>query len=305
MGSKNLETARREGVAAGRDDAIRKLRAFIGIPGLVQPDLHLPEHLAYPAYERALVELLEERRVALGEWQHEADEHAELARASQVEAAATVRRRREERTDRNALVRAAGAVSDRFVPAHRDAKRHTLNRDDALLQVEQSEHEWIRLGQELHRVHAWLDEMYQAVIDDREAAQAERDAASRDVSPRHCIVMTLEHFLEADTARRFDDELIHMIGGREYGSKWRSDVTPDALWRLHWIKATGESVLENGMTDEIWLLGNAVHSRKEADAVFATIQSRQGERNSLALVLDAYEAAEQRPRVSAQSAELA
>lgn len=86
------------------------------------------------------------------------------------------------------------------------------------------------------------------------------------------------------------------VAGADFGYRWRRDVDEqqgiDGRWALHHVLETNETVLEfqpRSADSAVWLLGSEIESFDEAMDVFFTLEQRQSERNSIALVLDAYE----------------
>jgi hypothetical protein len=301
----DIRRARREGEAKGTTDTIERLREFTGVLGC-KPVLDQPEHLAYIAYERELtarldkvnaaVERLDSRQVSLSE---ELDE-ARIALAEEIDA------RREERADSNLFVKAKSKLMD--LPL-REKKRVTDLEAELNFVIEhqpEAVSETYIYQEELGRVRLWIEELFVAV----QAAQAERDAraerlrrdleeASRDVSRRWCTVYPLRDFVVEDPRRLAfgsveDDRPV--VAGMDFGSRWRRDQEDVAndRWSLHWIEDTNETILELISTSrptEIWLLGKAITSYDRAQEVLGSVEPAMLERNSVALVLDAYDAA--------------
>lgn len=308
----DVRTARRRGEEEGFATAIAKVRAFTGVQG-IEPALDLPEHISYPAYLRALhkrySQLLQaiqtsDRDIAWLEERFESaiEEHAQL-----------LEERHAERTGRNAIVRAIGTIADKNLPTTRAVRNleQRLDAEQELLAKQQ------QIAAELHHEARRVDQWIIAMIESVEEVQAQRRAEeehrrqvaeweARDVSPRWCKVYTLEAFIDEDErrqARGWDREADLVVAGADFGYRWHrdADAGPDAegSWSLHYIRETHETILEYrplapSWTEQpsepimIWLLGNAIESMEEAEEVFPPIERRQGERNSLALVLDAY-----------------
>lgn len=295
-----IETARSEGFTAGEASAFGRLRTFTGIPDVVEPDPTLPEHLAYPIYERRLRDEIADERATIERLSdHERDAANELHTLVDRSAEQLERRK----AGRTGLVRATGAIADRFHPSHRhvtDARREVevvqqyLSHHIDLLTV---------LEAELERVSSWLDELHTAVATGQERRAAEErerafdaETAARDISPRWCQVYTIASFIAENPereARAWIGAGRPVVAGADFGCRWRRDndeVRDDAQWSVHWIRETNETILElrNTRRDEIWLLGTAITSFDQALEVFAPIEPRQRERNSIALVLDTY-----------------
>ncbi|MGY4644465.1 hypothetical protein [Cellulomonas sp. URHB0016] len=90
------------------------------------------------------------------------------------------------------------------------------------------------------------------------------------------------------------------LGGMDFGYHWRQDDTDDLFsgpqrartgtWRVSWLEHSGELYAWSRLTDQVVLIG-AVRARSfEMIEWLGPLEGRQSERNSLALVFEAYEA---------------
>lgn len=300
-----MNRAREEGYESGRSDTIRRLRAFTGVRPFA-PDLDQPEHRAYPEYLAQLTGAhavaRERAEDALAQIRKLVDR---IAEAEERERQILVRRR-EERSTKNPLAQLGGRVGDFALPISKDirALRKELAKQEAWRTrcLEDAE----RFGAEASKVARWVDdcmaEMEQAGAVREERAEADRldvERGDRDVSPRWCRVLRHEDFTAEDPKRcgafTFAGGL-RDVAGADFGYRWRRDVDEqrgvDGRWALHHIQETNETILEfqpRSPGSAIWLLGDAIESFDEAMDVFLELEQRQNERNSLALVLDAYE----------------
>ena len=302
----NEQAAYRRGLDEGTATARRDLRTFTGWRDIV-PRLDLAEHEAYPQYLQELqaqrVRLEDAIEMSRAEIERLDDQHT----AARDQLNGELRQRRASRDDANILARWAGELGDKRLPAQKEVTAIAGSKEFSLdLLAEQ--YQWAsELDDEIFRVARWLDQLLEhvdnlketrAAEEARQAEEAER--AARDVSPRWCTVYTLDDFIAEDRRRQasgWDLDQGAVVGGLDFGYRWHrdQDLGPDALgeWSLHMIEETSETVLEhrprNGLIT-VWLLGTAITSRDVALKVFLPIEDRQRERNSLALVLDRYDA---------------
>lgn len=157
-----LERARDEATA----DAIRQLRTFTGIPGYT-PLLTEPEHRAYLAYAKDLERGVEVWTNHLNARQAHVDRLTEqLAEANRV--LADERRRRESERSDHVGGKILGALQDVTFPEKRDVQAL----DKAVAEAWESRHEAedrvTEILNELGRVSAWIDTLF----DDVDAARA-------------------------------------------------------------------------------------------------------------------------------------
>lgn len=303
MASQNdVNNARQEGYESGRQEALRQLRAFTGT-GDLSPDLDEPEHRAYPEY---LMRLTEAQQVAVDRAEQAQElihRLSEQLAAAEIDEQQTLAKRREERADKNLVTWLTSRAGDGALPVAKELRTlrkklaHQQNLREKFLNAAH------RHETEANKVARWVDgciadmDGLQAMWAERaEAERVEDERERRDTTPRWCHVFRHEDFTGADTRRcgaiTFDDGL-QDVGGADFGYDWRRDVHGgEERWALHHILETNETILRQDPQSPgsaIWLLGDAITSLDEAMDVFDSIEPRQGERNSIALVLDAYE----------------
>lgn len=294
-----LEQARQSGIA----QAVSELRTFTGIPGY-RPELTETEHRAYVAYERDLAHGLE---VWMGKQRsYDANVQRLIERRNQASRVMddVLQRRKDERADGNVGGRIVGALQDVILPEKREHAALEKSVEEAWQLRYSADARVSEISTELSRVSNWVEQMFADVDELRatrqendEAARRARECAARDLSSRWCTVYALEVFI-AENERRVDRPRDNpFIGGWEYGNRWRRDgddfTSGDGNWALHWIGETSETVLELTSPHQpatVWLLGKAITSEEQAARVFQPIEPRMRERNSIALVLDAYRA---------------
>ena len=301
----DLNRARKEGYDEGYADAIARVRAFTGVDPFA-PDLDEPEHVAYPKY---LDQLSRARQVA---FEGSEDATAEIRRLqdqlarAEGEEGRELRERRDDRAGRNPIVKLTAAVGDKMLPITKEI-RH-LKRRVAAKEAWRSDCEdrADAFAAEEAKVSQWVDD-YLAdadrirleLVERAERERFDQECADRDISPRWCQVLRHEDFTAEGRHRRgaftFDDGL-RDVGGADFGYQWRRDV--DELnglrgrWALHYIPESHETFLEympRTKNSAIWLLGDAIDSFDEALDLFVPLEPHQSERNSIALILDAYE----------------
>jgi len=303
---KDVQDARKAGEQAGFQQAVRQLRTFTGVKyqgshrlDALEPDLDLPEHVAYQRYWSDLVRAELELEAEAFRMEQVVEDTREDVDALERKLTADLEKRRNDRTGRSGVVRAAGWVKDqahplraelknleRLLARRQDTWRAVLvdhrNVSDEVAQVS----EWLSAAAE--QIAASEQERVQAIAD----ARVEAAAARRDSSPRWCTVLTREDFLSEDDRRQAHGWHPLVAAGIDFSYDWRRD-SDDAggrgIWALHWIPETHETFLEaddGGHT--IWLLGTGVRSKEDAMAMFRPLERRRRERNSVGLILDAY-----------------
>lgn len=298
----DVNNARQEGYEHGQEKAIRHLRVFTGVGDLV-PDLDEPEHRAYPEY---LTQLTQAHQVAADRAENVREQIHRLTdvlAAAEDEEQQILAQRRDDRTDKNLLGQLGSRVGDFTLPVSKEIR--TLRKQ--LVDQENGRTSFLNDAHlyktEAAKVAQWVDGCI-ADMDELQTVRAQRDEAERlaaeharrDVTPRWCEVFRHEDFTGADERRcgafTFDNGL-RDVGGADFGFNWRRDVAGgEHLWALHHILETNETILEQhprAADSAIWLLGDAITSLDEAMEVFAAVEQRQRERNSIALVLDTYE----------------
>ena len=296
-----LEQARQSGI----QEAITALRTFTGISGYTpaQPD---PEHRSYVRYEEDLRDgrdVWAERLIRGRETVDRLTEQQEQARRVMEE---EQQRRQAERVGSNVGGRVLGALKDVTFQEKRDHAAIGRQVDEAWQEVYRCESRVQEIETELAAVTGWVEQMFADVEATRSERQRRhdddqlaREHAGRDVSPRQCVVYTPEEFVAADTRRLLRRESDHVVlDGSILSYKWRRDGDDDSYpdtgnWMLVWNPTTHETFLEragHGVSPMVWLLGTKISSEKQALDVFLPLEARVRERNSLALVLDTYQA---------------
>jgi hypothetical protein len=295
--SQALEQARENGTA----EAVRQLRAFTGIAGYT-PDLNEPEHRAYLVYERELVHGLNVWTDHQRTRQATVDRLIERRNEAQRIMDGTQQQRQSERSD-NFGARAIGALKDAVAQETRTYKALVKEVDEAWEIRYAADHRVHEIQTELEKVSSWLEQMFvdvEASHSERqaaaEAARLDREHAARDVSPRGATVFTPEEFVDLDPRRLLERRPGHLVlDGLPYGYRWRRDQDDsprgEGSWTLVWNPTTHETFLERAgyeQTPQVWLLGTKITTERQAGKVFGSIETRMSERNSLAIVLDAY-----------------
>jgi hypothetical protein len=302
---RDVQNAKHDGEEAGFERAVRQLRAFTGVTydngkDAVTPDRTLPEHLAYPRYRRNLAAVereLEARTQRRRDAVEQAWQAAEEAQGALDEA---ISERHAERSGRSVVARAAGWIGDQTHPLKAEAKKRedhvTLCRERQATTLD----DYRRVRNELERVDQWLTTAAQQVasaeaerLQDIENAKEAAAAARRDSSPRWCTVFTREAFIAGDQ-RRWAQAWTgrQATAGTSFGDHWRrdnDDINDYGIWSLNWIEENHETFLEaDDEAGTVWLLGTGLRSFSDAQALFRSLEHRQKERNSIALVLDVY-----------------
>lgn len=180
-----------------------------------------------------------------------------------------------------------------------------LQRTNSTEELHESRERTAILMTGLELVQQWPDRM---MVDDNSAASDGRTRphltarelafAQQDVSPTRFTRYSTEALFVREDPRRAADG----AGGRgryPFGTDWRRDGDDDdygrGTWTLWWLATTHETVLEcRGRRWELWLLGTAITSFDQAQSVLHSIEPLRTERNSLALVLHAYRAVDER-----------
>ncbi|HEY8702430.1 MAG TPA: hypothetical protein VIM08_15930, partial [Arthrobacter sp.] len=150
-------------------------------------------------------------------------------------------------------------------------------------------------------VSEWVDEMYAETMAAGQRRAEDRIAAGRDISSRRFKVFTMSEYLGGDERRRLRWEGAPEVpGGADFAYHWRRDGDDDPSygsdtrtgnWRAVWIPENQEAALfisTPTRAAEVWLLGNHIRSMDEAMKFFVPVEQRQQERNSIALLMDAY-----------------
>lgn len=300
-----LRVAYEKGAQDGALAERERLRAFTGLNYIAMPKHDVAEHLAYPEYELRLQHLIvdvEREAERLERTRDQLQEDADRAVEAYSEALAGHRQGRE----------AAGLIGKVKSVVTEPFLREKFLAEAAEVHVRQKSQEMSEnrikldaLRGECGAVSEWLEEMYTATITAGQARAADRAAAARDISPRHFKVFTMAEYLAGDERRRLRwDGAPEVPGGADFGYHWRRDGDDDPLdgrsrgrrreighWRAVWIRENQEAAVfisEEGRPSEVWLLGGHIRTMDEAMKFFVPVEQRMKERNSLALLLDAY-----------------
>ncbi|UFU16051.1 hypothetical protein LQK89_17675 (plasmid) [Curtobacterium sp. C1] len=293
--------------AVARAETIAELRRFTGIPGYT-PELGDPEHVSYADYELQLEH-------GLSVWSANFDSAVEsVTRATAIRDGARKRmddeqqRRIDERAGANRISRLVGAAKDVTFPEKRDHAQRERELEEKWEYQHRCENRVREIRAELAEVSAWLELMFTTAATAQAARQQRRvdeevrqEQAARDVSSRRFATFTRDEFAEQDQRRVARVERGHLtLEGSVLGTGWRQDSTDDSSgnsvkgnWSLVWNHLTNETTVELAAYRHepmVWLLGTKITSVQQFQDVFNPLQGRMTERNSLALVLDAYEA---------------
>lgn len=304
MTSETERKAIEEAKQAAIEQTISQLRVFTGIPGYT-PDPNRPEHLSYVDYEQEL-------RVGRDIWNDRLRSSIErVGRAVENRTNARQRmdaeqqRRTDERAGSNVAGRLLGTVKDVTFPEKRDHAASERKVEEARQEQQRCELRVQDIDAELSAVNAWVEQMFSDV--DRARAerqqlrndeQLRREQAERDVSSRWCGVETPEAFVRGDSRRlaRMQGKQI-VLEGITLGHDWRRDGDDvgngSGSWTLVWNSSNNEMSLElagHNKSPVVWLMGTKITTEQQALDLYDPIAHRMKERNSLALVLDAYEA---------------
>lgn len=298
----------RKALQDARETAIqqttKRLRFFTGIPGYT-PDLATPEHVSYIAYERDLQIGHEIWSENLRSSEANLNRLIALRETARESMEAVQDRRREERAGSNIAGRVLGLAKEFTYPEKRHFQYRERQVDEAHEERQQCSWNLKTVDEELEKVTSWVEQMFSDVdrarIERRElkeAEQLEREQAGRDVSSRWCTVETPDDFIKGDPLRlaRMQGTQIVLEGG-VMGTGWRRDGDDvgnnRGSWLLAWNPKNNETYLEltaHNRDAVVWLLGTKITTQQQADALYDPIAGRISERNSLALVLDAYKA---------------
>lgn len=295
----DVRQARSEGRAEGVRAELQRLRAFTGIDGLAAPDHSLPEHEAYPMYEQSLLERME-REQQRGGWRQEGLPEAK-ARAAEADAdyEDALRNHQEDRQSAGIFGKISSLITQPFLPEKRMAQEAHAYADELRAEVIDLEQKLDVLRTEHEAVGQWLDHMYATTAEAGEKRLADQEAAQRDISNRNFQVFEMHDYLEQDNRRKLRWEGAPEVpGGADFGYHWRRDGDDtgerkrnQGTWHAVWISENQEAAIfrrSPGLPDIVILLGDHIRSMDEAMDFFVPLESRQSERNSIALLMDAY-----------------
>ncbi len=293
-----VEAARQRAIL----ETLAELRAFTGIEAY-EPDHTAPEHVAYLGYEQDLANGLQVWTAHVDSSKENVDRLIDRRNAASEAVDDELERRTAERADRNVAVRVLGKVQDLALreKAHlRDVEKRL---EEAWADLHHAEDRVREIQTELYAVRVWLDEMYATVessrVERQEQAARERleaEHARRDTSPREFEVVSPQEFVDEDGRRLAYQQHDHLVlNGLPFTGGWRRDDDDDfndrGAWTLMWNPSTRENFLEragHGRQPKVWLLGTRITTQDEATDFDASISSHRDERNSLAVVREAY-----------------
>ena len=301
----DVKKAYEEGLTDGTLAERKRLRAFTGLRYVLAPRVDLPEHRSYPDYERRLrheivqAEQETERIIAS---RVRAEERSDSARETYHQ---VLDSHREDREDAGFLGKVISRVKEPFLKEKANAEA-AENRVFELI-TESNDHslKLHTLRGEYAAVSEWVDEMYSTTEEAGRRRAEDRIAAGRDISSRRFKVFTMGEYLDGDEHRRLRWQGAPDVpGGADFGYHWRRDGDDDPSlysesqngfslgnWRAVWIEENHETAVfisEPRRAEMVWMLGNHIQTMGEAMEFFSPLEERQAERNSLALLLDAY-----------------
>lgn len=291
-----ISDAYEKGLVDGAATERAILRSFTGLRGILAPDARKPEHEAYLSYERELADKVETVEEELAWTRHlleQGDARVDEALTAHTQALAEHR----ETHERNLFTRAWGELRKDRLPEKIYLDIMEYQRKELRERIEKLEDILAVMEVELPRVSGWLDQMYATTAAQRQARATDKERAARDVTSRGFLTYQLMDFLEENPERKnpYGPDL---PSGLTIGGRWRRDGddewhsgSPTGQWRCTWSRQTKETAVWIAGDDnagEVWLLGAHIESADQAMDLLAPLEKRQAERNSLALVLDAY-----------------
>ncbi|MFK4637125.1 hypothetical protein [Paenarthrobacter histidinolovorans] len=300
----DIREAYENGLNDGALAELRRLRTFTGVSRATAPRHDLAEHLAYPEYERRLSYTVEQVRKELQELREERDRATERADETTRAWTEAIQAHRHARETVGVLGKVKSFIVEPFLPEKSIAQDAEAYLDKLYISVNEKDHKLRELQNEHTAVTGWLDEMYKVTTEAGQQRLDDRVAAARNISSRRFKVFAMKEYLEADPRRQlrwqgYDD--LQFPGGADFGYHWRRDGDDDPVygdpengvgnWRAVWIgeiRETAVFISTPTRAAEVWLLGDHISSMDEAMDFFGPLEERQDERNSLALLLDAY-----------------
>lgn len=287
-----IEKAKEEGARQERE----RLRAFTGIPYHVMPNDSLPEHESYLAYEAALQDEIEDCQRRLESSLASAgavDEWVDRAITAHTDALL----QHQDVHEKNVFLRIKGRLTEIWLPEKKDLDTAEKKQQQHLAEVARREDLLPILRAEKRRVGQWLDAMYSSTATAGQARETERLHAQRDITSRGFAVYGMKDYLEEDPGRQLRWGPV-APGGMDFGYHWRRDGDDDfregpqrGRWRCVWFGESQETAVwisEKNRPEEVWLLGTHIQTQDEAMAFFVPLEAQQKERNSLAVLMDAY-----------------
>lgn len=290
-----LREAYEKGAKEGATTERERLRVFAGLRYIAMPKDYLPEHQAYPEYELRLRDVLAkteregERLRARNERLIEANGKASQAYDEAVDA------HRAGRESAGVFGKLKSVITEPFLREKSLAAAAEARLQDNWQAIIENEATLDLVRTEYGAVSAWVDEMYTFTMAAGQSRAEDRIAAARDISSRNFKVFTMEDYLNGDERRRLT-HIPDVPAGEIFGSRWRRDGDDrpsheDGIWCAVWIPENEETALfvsSEHRPAEVWLLGDHISTRSEATKLLSPQLARINERNSLALVMDAY-----------------
>lgn len=298
---KSYEDGLREGILVER----QRLRAFIGLPSILAPRRDIAEHLAYPDYERRLRHLVSNEEQIIVELQNSRERAERRADADQEAYQDALVAHRQDRETAGVFGKIKSLATEPFLQEKASAAASETRVLEVIAMINESALKLDTLRGENAAVREWVDEMYATTKAAGQYRNEDRLAAGRDISSRHFKVFSMSEYLEGDERRRLRwVNAPEVPGGADFGYHWRRDGDDDPSlygesqntftlgnWRAVWIeenKETAVFISAQGRAELVWLLGNHIQTMGEAMKFFAPLEERQAERNSFALLMDAY-----------------
>ena len=155
----DLSEAELQGHAAGRNEAIRELRAFTGIDGLTPP-LNLPEHVAYFVYERELLTRIESLAIDFEVRKERAIKLADHRDSASRRRDEEMTKRQDDRAQRGPLIRAIGNLGDFVLATKVDHAKGNLQANWARAKQNNIESRISSLQLELVLVEQWILQLF-------------------------------------------------------------------------------------------------------------------------------------------------
>lgn len=301
----DVRKAYEEGVTDGTLAERQRLRAFTGLRYILAPRGDIAEHLAYPDYERRL-----RREIAQAEQETErinrssvrAEERSEAARETYQQVLVA---HRQDREAAGFFGKIKGMVTEPFLREMASAEAAEARVFELITEANDHALKLDALRDEYAAVSEWVDEMYSTTKTAGQHRAEDRLAARRDISSRHFKVFTMGEYLDGDERRRLRwTDAPEVPGGADFGYHWRRDGDDNpnhygedqnnfrtGNWRAVWIEENQETAVfisEPSRPEMVWLLGSHIRTMGEAMEFFAPLEKREVERNSIALLMDAY-----------------
>lgn len=301
----DVRKAHEEGLTEGTLAERRRLRAFTGLPYVLAPRGDIAEHLAYPDYERQLRYSIANEEHIIDQLQSSMERGEKRADAEQEAYQQALVAHRQDREAAGVIGKIRSLATEPFIREKASAAASEARVLEVIAMINESALKLDTLRSEYAAVSEWVDEMYTTTKAAGQYRTEDRVAAGRDISSRHFKVFTMGEYLDGDEHRRLRwTDAPEVPGGADFGYHWRRDGDDDSShygetqnhftlgnWRAVWIEENQETAVfisTPGRAEMVWLLGNHIHTMDEAMKFFAPLEERQAERNSFALLMDAY-----------------